>query len=155
MTQITIRFCTDNSPISRLIRWRTQSNWSHVSLLIHSEFQWANYQNWLTSLPFKGVCQYSNGFEFAREYRLDLSNHQLEQMRQFITKTLGCPYDWFGAIGLGIDRDWQHPDQWFCSEWVAAALLAAGAIHTPNTHRVTPGQLEKIVLSAINVPSIH
>lgn len=41
---------------------------------------------------------------------------------------LNSNYDWGGAIGLGLapDRDWAEAGKWFCYEFAAAALRAAG-----------------------------
>jgi hypothetical protein len=41
---------------------------------------------------------------------------------------VGAPYDWPGAIGLGLTpgRDWAQDDKWFCYEFAAGVLRAAG-----------------------------
>lgn len=52
----------------------------------------------------------------------------------------GTGYDFWGALGLGLHRDWQDPSSWWCSEFVAAALLAGGAklFRDRSIRRVTP-----------------
>jgi uncharacterized protein YycO len=41
---------------------------------------------------------------------------------------IGKSYDWPGALGLGLTpgRDWGQDDKWFCYEFAAAVLRAAG-----------------------------
>lgn len=41
---------------------------------------------------------------------------------------VGKPYDWPGALGLGLTpgRDWLQDDKFFCYEFAAAVLHAAG-----------------------------
>jgi hypothetical protein len=40
----------------------------------------------------------------------------------------GKPYDWGGALGLGLSpyRDWAQDDRWYCYELAAGALRAGG-----------------------------
>lgn len=53
---------------------------------------------------------------------------------------LGKPYDYTGILGLGVNRDWQENDRWFCSEDVADTLKRAGLQLTGllNVHSVFP-----------------
>jgi hypothetical protein len=41
---------------------------------------------------------------------------------------IGAPYDWRGAMGLGLApfRNWAQEDKWFCFELAAGVLRAAG-----------------------------
>ena len=53
---------------------------------------------------------------------------------------LGKPYDYTGILGLGINRDWQENDMWFCSEDVADTLKRSGLILSglENVHHIFP-----------------
>lgn len=42
---------------------------------------------------------------------------------------IGRPYDKTGVLGLGIHRDWQKDDAWFCSELCEWADHQAGVGH--------------------------
>lgn len=46
----------------------------------------------------------------------------------WLENQVGKKYDFWGAIGLAIkpDRLWAEEDKWFCHEFCAAALQAAG-----------------------------
>lgn len=47
-------------------------------------------------------------------------------------------YDWGGAIGLGLapDRDWAEAGKWFCYEFAAAVLRAAGGPKFGNVSHI-------------------
>ena len=46
----------------------------------------------------------------------------------FAASQVGTPYDWPGALGLGLTpgRDWKQDDKWFCYEFAAAVIQAGG-----------------------------
>lgn len=55
---------------------------------------------------------------------------------------IGKPYDWLGVLGIGLHRNWQADDSWFCSELVAWAFEAAGSPLFRAPHwRITPQDL--------------
>lgn len=56
---------------------------------------------------------------------------------------IGKPYDKTGALGLGLHRDWQEDDAWWCSELVPWAAAQAGELwFMPQAmHRITPQHL--------------
>ena len=56
---------------------------------------------------------------------------------------IGKPYDKTGALGLGLHRDWQEDDAWWCSELIPWAAEQAGeAWFMPQVmHRITPQHL--------------
>lgn len=47
---------------------------------------------------------------------------------KWASEQVGTPYDWAGALGLGLTpgRDWKQDDKWFCYEFAAGVLQAAG-----------------------------
>ena len=56
---------------------------------------------------------------------------------------IGKPYDKTGALGLGLHRDWQQDDAWWCSELVPWAAAQAGEpwFQPKAIHRITPQHL--------------
>lgn len=57
----------------------------------------------------------------------------------FARTQVGKPYDYLGVAGIGLHRDWQQDDRWFCSELVEAAAAAGGRPRFINdARRVTP-----------------
>lgn len=74
-------------------------------------------------------------------FRVWVTEDQKRVVLDFLEKQLGKRYDWSAVVQvLNYERDWTEDDEWFCSELVAAAFLAAGIylIRKP-AGRVTPG----------------
>lgn len=60
-----------------------------------------------------------------------------------VRSQIGKPYDKTGALGLGVHRNWQDDDAWWCSELVAWAAQQAGDpwFMPQAVHRITPQHL--------------
>lgn len=63
-----------------------------------------------------------------------------------------CKYDWRGISFsfLPIPIGWQHPDKWFCSEIVAAALQIAGWLRGYTPASLSPNGLYKALTKEVN-----
>ncbi|RFO10071.1 enoyl-CoA hydratase, partial [Haemophilus influenzae] len=61
-----------------------------------------------------------------------------EQIKAYFDRTLGCKYDWWGALGivLGIK---QKRSKYFCSEWCFNAICGS-----ESGWRFSPNQLAAI-----------
>jgi len=61
----------------------------------------------------------------------------------FAISQLGKDYDTWGALGIGLKRNWQDDDKWSCAELVASVLAAGGQrpFDSKFYHRITPQQL--------------
>lgn len=109
------------NPFSTLIRTITWSEWSHVEIV----------------LPNRMLI----GANAPDGISINSIDHRLEKSSAAAYMTVECnadnailwsysqlnkPYDWLGVIGLGINRDWQEDDAWFCSEFVGKALMVGG-----------------------------
>lgn len=117
-----ILFTRRNSFGSSLIRAVSWSEWSHVQVLDGRQLIGASFP--------KGVV------EESLSYRLEISSRALlvtiptqddAKVISYVKSQIGKPYDTFGAIGLGLHRDWQDPSSWWCSELVTASIKAGGA----------------------------
>jgi len=141
MSTIKIRFCRSEKLVSKVIRWRTKSEWSHVSIdpcSITAE--------WYSTIPDKGVYTDNLSFKKSELVEIPVTDSQKIKIFDFIKQTFRSPYDYLGALGVGLGRDWQEPNHWFCSEWVAKALMEAEVIKIPiEWNRVTPGDLRRIL----------
>ena len=69
-----------------------------------------------------------------------------------IAAQIGKPYDYTAILGLGLHRDWQENDSWFCSELVAWGFNAAGhpLFRGECVRRITPQHLWMLAPAAIN-----
>lgn len=57
---------------------------------------------------------------------------------------MGLAWQLFGRVAawFGIERDWQHPGQWFCNELAEATLREAGAgLIRPGCNLFGPGDM--------------
>jgi uncharacterized protein YycO len=122
---------------SALLRTALWSAWSHVALLNEpGNVIEANARHGVRSTWFPELLRQ------ASVYQLGLVDCDACAVWDFAREQIGKPYDWTAVFGLGLHRDWQRDDAWFCSELVAAALLAGGAdLVRKKTGRVTPQDL--------------
>jgi len=56
---------------------------------------------------------------------------------------IGKPYDLWGVLGLGLKRQWQDDDAWWCSELITWAAKQGGTdLFRPDAlRRITPEHL--------------
>ncbi|WP_448577461.1 YiiX/YebB-like N1pC/P60 family cysteine hydrolase [Thermosphaera sp.] len=133
------------SLLSRLIRWRTWSEYSHVALEIHrGEIvdAWKGGVRLIRS-PFEGHDPETvvEAYEIA-----GLRPEQAARAALFARAQIGKPYDYWGVLRFIIRRDPTQPnDRWFCSELVFAALLHGGVrlLERVPAHRASPGDLAR------------
>jgi uncharacterized protein YycO len=138
MSHVQLLFSTTRKPFSALIRAATWSRWSHVAMVAGPHVIEATAQ--------EGVRQVSLAYAISQA-----SDYQLVEIPASAPQTIidaarsqvGKPYDWTAILGLGLRRDWQEDDSWFCSELIAWAAAAAGEtwFRCDALYRVTPQHL--------------
>jgi hypothetical protein len=151
---------------SNIIKWRTDSNVSHVGTVLHryGSFDPSSKRVELvesTSLDGKtGVvaCSMSHRLETYNGSIWWLPLHHVvrtafkeAEFIEFMTRQLGKPYDFLQAIGSAVDTFdvlfENDPDysRFFCSELVAAGWLEAGVLNAgTNPSEQTPIDLVKL-----------
>jgi len=166
-----IAFCGKES-VSEVIKWATRSNVSHVGVILrpqpstHAEPRPAICDQIMESSP-RGVHIRRLGDRiesFGGEiWWLPLSDTvrarmDLERFHDFLVEQEHKPYDIPQAIKSGLDALDDDPrlgrathniedfSRLFCSELVAAALEASGAISHLNASEVTPIDLCKFAI---------
>jgi uncharacterized protein YycO len=113
----------------------TLSHWGHVEIVYRGRY--------FGALP-TGVDYRT--FADAGEYwyedfaRVRTSDKALQE----ILSQKGKPYDFCAVSGLPLNRNWDNPEAWFCSELIAAGLNRDGW-GIPHTGRVTPQNLWDLV----------
>lgn len=118
---VSVLFSKRVHPGSWLIRAATWSDWSHVDLILPDG-------RLLAAAAPHGVQYYS------QEERLSIASAAAimhfpcseEQALKWAETQVGKPYDWLGVAGIGLHRDWEEDDKWFCSEFAARALKEGG-----------------------------
>jgi len=132
------------SPLSRMIRFRTWSAYSHASIHIPGV---GEFESWIPN----GVrCTPDLGAGHISGTPVDVfhlkwcSPTQEGKMLHFLQAQVGKKYDYRGVLGFLSRRDRaQNQDKWFCSELVFAACQAAGIdlLARIPAHRVSPDLL--------------
>lgn len=135
---VTVLLSKRNHPGSYLIRAVTWSEWSHCELL-HPDGR-----------TLGAAAPHGVGFD-TLENRLKIAASVIQvdfpgdfnKAWAYAESQIGKPYDWGGVAGIGLHRDWQQEDSWFCSELVGASLLQGGFMpyRTDLLHRLTPQHL--------------
>jgi uncharacterized protein YycO len=130
---ITLQFSTTSHPASRLICWGTWGRHSHVDFVLPDG-------RLLGAVPGGvGIRPYDPAALRIERYQVDAPSTVLSAA----LSQRGRLYDWPGALGVGLRRDWQEDDSWFCSELVAWAFQEAGQplLRTTDAWRITPRDL--------------
>lgn len=132
------------SLVSRLIRWRTRSLYSHAALLMDDGTTIAAWHR-------GGVRWHANlSVGHTPGTRVDLfevsmSDRQAEHIARFCAGEIGLDFDLCGALRLRRANS-AHPHKWVCAELIFAALRLAGVLHHPlgwveNYAPGSPGEL--------------
>ena len=110
---------------SWIIRTGTWSKWSHVALLCSDS-------NVIEAIGFKGVRKVSleeallGSFRHAIVEIVEASPEEEEKLIEILSTQLGKSYDYIGALGIGLHRNWQDDDKWICSELICWGLQQIG-----------------------------
>ncbi len=69
-----------------------------------------------------------DGNKFTDELLINIkaTPEQEDAFYTFLRENLLRKYDALAIVAFAAGRDWQEPDSWFCSEYIAAGLVAAG-----------------------------
>jgi uncharacterized protein YycO len=135
---VSLLFTNQADALSRAIRVATWSRWSHVALI--------DGYCAIEALPPDGVTVNDTEVVLlrSREFELvDLPCRDPAAVLAAAGSQVGRPYDYKAIAGLGLRRDWQADDAWFCSELIAWAFDVAGEplFRADSLRRVTPQHL--------------
>lgn len=135
---IELLFSTTRSAFSGLIRAVTWSRWSHVALVDGGEVIEAHTLHGVRRISAIDAID-----QIKRGVVVELPCRDPEAVIAAAASQIGKPYDYTAILGLGLRRDWQAEDAWFCSELVAWAFQHAGEplFRADCLRRVTPQHL--------------
>lgn len=139
MQTVRLLFSTTGNPFSALIRAATWSRWSHVSIIDDGDMVIeAAALHGVRRVPFVDAINRA-----ADAALVELPSPDAAAVIAAAASQIGKPYDYTAILGLGLRRDWQQDDAWFCSELVAWAFAQGGTpLFRPEAmHRVTPQHL--------------
>ena len=117
------------NPISWLIRWAMPRSRFALALSSHVIVQigaWCYEATMLHGVRRVRPTEALRGQLVVR--RVDYQVPDVSEAIRFADDQVGAGYDFAGAFGLSLapDRDWADPSSWFCYEFAAAVLRAAG-----------------------------
>ena len=142
---------------NRIIRWWTKSRDSHVELILPNGITWVSISPFLTSkVSTRSINEVENlndwdFLSFELSWREPVNKYQIAQLHNFIDATRGAKYDWFGMILSQLFPYLiKHRDRWYCSEWIAHALVKARIVMWDNiyiykTPNLSPGKLYEVL----------
>lgn len=135
---IQLLFSKRKHPGSWLIRAVSWSEWSHVEIVLPDG-------RLLGASAPHGVCA------STLDERMDISSGvatmefpgDFEAGMRWAEGQMGKPYDYIGVLGLGLHRDWEEDDKWWCSEFAGKFLKEAGfaPYRSEAMKRLTPQHL--------------
>lgn len=135
MAKIPLLFSRSRSVGALAIRFVTWGTWSHVAIQTSAgtvlQASWPHGVEEITFAEF--LTRASHWVAVAVEVPDPMA------VIRWARSQRGKPYDLWGAIGLGLHRDWQADESWWCSEFVEMALAQGGrARFRAGLSRVTP-----------------
>ena len=124
----------DGDIIDKLIRWYTNSKYSHCELVLGDI--------WISSSQRTGklVERKLNVVDGHWDYiDINISNHRLDLLKEIY---LGRSYDYIGILFSQIlPMNIEAPNRLFCSEWCAMVL------DLDNPNKYSPGDLYKYLVA--------
>src|SRR5574343_68023 len=144
---IEVVFTDSNSFSARCITAFTWSNYRHVGFYDRKNGSIIDSRS-----DYGGVSEYS--FEklkedYSRILVRSFPNVPLEALN-IARSQIGKPYDWTALAGIGLHRDWQETNKWFCSELVTWACQQTGAdVINKQSWRVTPQDVLEVSSAAL------
>lgn len=134
--------------MSRLIEWQTNGDYSHAALL--DEDNNTLYESWQTAGVRKKINWSVSDDPTVDFFKFAHTKAEADAIRSFAESQLGKKYDWLGVVRF-VSRTQLRPDakeKWFCSEFVTAALAAAGIDLFKNTepNEVPPDLIKRSVV---------
>lgn len=135
MGRVRLLFSTSRHPLSAVIRAATWSRWSHVSIISGDTVIEAAAVVGVRVISLAAAIQHAKACEIV-----EVDCPDPLAVISLALGQVGKPYDYAAIFGIGVHRNWQDDDAWFCSELVAWAFEAAGypLFRAECMRRVTP-----------------
>ncbi len=129
------------SALSRLIRWRTWSDYSHAAWVFPDGSVIEAWKGGVTHAPTI-LSGHAPDTE-VHLFMLDLTIEQRWAIQDFLIAQIGKPYDYAGIVGFLAAAKTENPDRWFCSELIFAACKKASVdlLKRIPAWKVSPGLL--------------
>ena len=140
MNYIRLRFYNGKGLFSKLIKWRSWGEYSHVDIVM------PNY-TLIGAIGGKGGVVLHTSYPAKSYVTYDVPVPNAIEGLGWLVNQIGKPYDWT-AIGAFITRtDWDDESKWFCSELATATLMKAGLppILGGEPYMISPNDLLRLI----------
>lgn len=138
--------------IHKIIRWYTDSKYSHAELVMPDGVTWITISPVYNSrVTPRVVLDYDESkwdfIELPLSWREPVKKYQKEQLNKFVQETAGNRYDWPGMLLSNLSPfKVRRANRWYCSEWIAHALLYSRVVMWDelkmyNVPDMSPGKL--------------
>lgn len=128
-------YSRSRNPGSLLLRTALWSSWSHCGVLTEDGTV-------IEAAVWHGVIERPLSEHLHGKSQSAIKNVVVPDAAagvQWARLQIGKPYDWLGVIGLGLRREWERADDWFCSELCERAVLESGRRRFDRQERrITP-----------------
>lgn len=135
MAELQVIFCRRRTLGTPIIRVATWSQWSHTGVITEDNTV-------LEAVAGGGVIETPMSEFIARCTRFKIRNIEVPDPAAGIAwgrTQLGKSYDYLGVLGLGLHREWDSEDKWWCSEYTEAIIKHAGRERFyAHMNRITP-----------------
>ena len=143
-------FKGEGSFVNRIVRWWTNSPYSHAELVLPDTTTWLGISPFLKSKVASREKLLADHTEW-KLVDLEVTQEQLDIIMEFYEFTEGQGYDWIGMLlSQFLPCKIKHKKRWYCSEWIAYALRIACVIDWRNIKiydrkDLSPSALHEIV----------
>lgn len=125
-TEVVIRVVHGTQWDSKVIEWRTNSEWSHIEACGScAETFGAMFKGGVRVRRAGDACY--KDVTKIEIWHIPCTQDQRDSFWKFLLDQNGKSYDWRCIVGAELgERAWDAPDSWICSELQMAALKKSG-----------------------------
>lgn len=107
---------------SRLVRWKNNSEFSHVEVIVEGNETFGAFSK---GVMHSKIDWHKKGTPY-QIYRIHVTEQQNNIFWEFMKAQEGKKYDWFGVFGYIDSSIKENKERWYCSELCYCGLLEAG-----------------------------
>lgn len=144
MKEITFQFVTGKEAASELIRWKTDSEISHVNVVTPEgkllgalmnggiQVREANYDHWTLQILVT----------------IPVTDEQYDEFWKYALSQVGGKYDSKGIMGIALGNNMHDPKESFCSEYMTKCINAGKVFRiAKDPSKIDPETLRLLVTS--------
>ena len=114
---VVVRFVTADDPISKAIRFKTDSDVSHAEFVMPD--------GWMVGAHLDGGIQRrpADYEKVTVDHRVKLDRSNADEIYNSVLASVGTPYDWKAILGFLVAQPLSESGHLICSGFVAKVLL--------------------------------